>query len=40
MEKEIIKLIDKVESDTVASYTYEEVLEMLYDLIHNAEINY
>ena len=33
MEEQVNKLIDKIENDTMANYSYEEVLEMLKDLL-------
>jgi uncharacterized protein (DUF302 family) len=40
MEEQINKLIDKIDNETRSNYTYEEVIGMLQDLLHDAEINY
>ena len=39
MEEQINKLIEKIESDSMANYTYDEVLDMLKDLLPVENLN-
>jgi hypothetical protein len=41
MEEQVNKLIEKIENDSMQYYDFEEVLDMLKDLlVNNEEIDY